>query len=110
MQVQVELDAAARKLSALIAAAERGDDVVIVRDGVPAVRLVPCRAGLGMMLGSVSGQIALGDEFDAPLSEFAPYELSASRHRDRVAASVGFTATGATGCGSRRCRPAEGAP
>jgi antitoxin (DNA-binding transcriptional repressor) of toxin-antitoxin stability system len=39
--MQVEIHRAKRRLSALIAAACAGDDVIIARDGVPLVRLVP---------------------------------------------------------------------
>jgi prevent-host-death family protein len=40
--VQVNVHEAKTQLSRLIAAAEKGEEVVIARDGRPAVRLVPC--------------------------------------------------------------------
>lgn len=67
------LDAKTR-LSELVAAAERGEDVVIARSGEPAVRLVPVTPSFRpVALGSLAGQIELGDDFDAPLDDFVPY-------------------------------------
>ncbi len=40
--MQVNVHEAKTQLSRLIAAAEKGEEVVIARDGRPAVRLVPC--------------------------------------------------------------------
>ena len=67
------LDAKTR-LSEIVAAAERGEEVVIARDGTPAVRLVPvevCHPPVA--LGVLQGLITLGEDFDAPLDDFAPY-------------------------------------
>lgn len=62
------------RLSELVAAAERGEDIVIARGGTPAVRLV----ALGVhhppvRLGVLAGQIEIGEDFDAPLPGFEPY-------------------------------------
>lgn len=57
MQMNVA-DAKAR-LSELIAAAERGEEVIIARAGQPVVRLVPAQARrlrLGALVGSVAAQ------------------------------------------------------
>ena len=57
-----------------MAAAERGEEVVIARDGTPAVRLVALvRQFPPVRLGLLSGQIEIGPAFDAPLPDFAPY-------------------------------------
>ncbi len=62
------------RLSELVAAAEAGEEVVIARGGTPAVRLVPVRAEYPpVRLGVLAGQIELGDDFDEPLPDFAPY-------------------------------------
>lgn len=67
------LDAKTR-LSELVAAAERGEEVVIARSGAPAVRLVPVTPTFRpVALGSLAGEIEFGDDFDAPLDDFAPY-------------------------------------
>jgi prevent-host-death family protein len=72
--MQVNMHEAKSRLSELVAAAERGDEVIIARSGVPAVRLVavsdehpPVRLGL------LAGEIELRNDFDDPLPEFAPY-------------------------------------
>ena len=62
------------RLSELVAAAEGGEEVVIARDGTPAVRLVAIGAEHPpVRLGSLAGQIEIGDDFDAPLPGFEPY-------------------------------------
>ena len=59
------------KLSELVAAAERGEEVVIARDGTPAARLVPVSTHAApVRLGRLQGEIELGPDFDAPLPEF----------------------------------------
>src|SRR5918912_655570 len=50
------------------AAAERGEDVVIARNGMPAARLVAIAAEHPpVRLGVLAGEIELGPDFDAPL-------------------------------------------
>lgn len=67
------LDAKTR-LSELVAAAERGEEVVLARNGQPAARIVAITPRFAPVeLGLVAGQIELGDDFDAPLPEFEPY-------------------------------------
>lgn len=62
------------RLSELVAAAEAGEDVVLARNGTPAARLVAIREEhRPVQLGRLAGQIALGDDFDAPLEDFEPY-------------------------------------
>jgi prevent-host-death family protein len=70
----VNMHDAKTKLSELVAAAERGEDVVIARNGTPAVRLVAISAEYApVRLGALQGEIELGPDFDAPLPEFEPY-------------------------------------
>ncbi|MBA2261940.1 MAG: type II toxin-antitoxin system prevent-host-death family antitoxin [Solirubrobacterales bacterium] len=53
-------------LSELVLAAERGEDVVTARAGVPAARLVAVGPGVEpVKLGLLAGQIELGEDFDA---------------------------------------------
>lgn len=63
------------RLSELVAAAEAGEEVVIARDGVPAVRLLPVRIEHPpVRLGILAGQVEVGEDFDDPLPELAEYE------------------------------------
>jgi len=70
----VNMHDAKTRLSELVAAAERGEEVVIARDGTPAVRLV----AIGVehppvRLGVLAGEIEVGEDFDDPLPEFGEY-------------------------------------
>ena len=61
-------------LSELVAAAERGEEVIIARNGTPAARLVAMTAEHApVRLGVLAGEIEIGPDFDAPLPEFEPY-------------------------------------
>jgi prevent-host-death family protein len=72
--MQVNMLDAKTRLSELVVAAERGEDVVIARAGVPAARLVAVGPGVEPVeLGLLAGQIELGEDFDAPLEDFEPY-------------------------------------
>jgi prevent-host-death family protein len=58
------------RLSALIAEAEQGGDVIIAKAGRPAVRLVPVSQRTTPRLpGSMRGRISIADDFDAYDSE-----------------------------------------
>ncbi len=66
-------DAKAR-LSELVAAAEGGEEVIIPRNGAPAVRLVAVVVEHAPVpLGMLAGEIELAEDFDAPLSDFEPH-------------------------------------
>ena len=66
------------KLSELVAAAEGGEEVIIARNGTPAVRLVAVSVEhAAVRLGALAGEIELGPEFDDPLPECAPYSALA---------------------------------
>jgi antitoxin (DNA-binding transcriptional repressor) of toxin-antitoxin stability system len=71
---QVTLLQPNKQLSELIAAANRGEEVVI-RDGDQApVKLVPVSAPRGpRKAGSAKGKIIMADDFDAPLEDFKEY-------------------------------------
>ncbi len=72
--MRVNMHEAKTRLSELVAAAERGEEIVISRNGDPAVRLVPVReVSPPVRLGALAGQIEFGDDFDEPLEDFVPY-------------------------------------
>lgn len=67
---QVNIHHAKTHLSELIAAAERGEEVVIARANRPAVRLVPVTTALSERTpGLQRGALKMVDDFDAPLPE-----------------------------------------
>ena len=66
----VTIEEAKSQLPELLDEALRGEEVVILRDNAPAVKLVPAtRAGFG----SYKGRIIMADDFDAPLEDIADY-------------------------------------
>jgi prevent-host-death family protein len=72
--MQFNMHEAKTRLSDLVAAAERGEDVVIARNGIPAARLVAVRPEHPpVRLGVLAGEIELGPDFDEPLPEFDEY-------------------------------------
>lgn len=72
--MQVNMHEAKTRLSELVAAAERGEEVLIARAGTPAARLVAITAEHPpVLLGVLAGQIDVPDEFDEPLPGFEPY-------------------------------------
>jgi prevent-host-death family protein len=74
LAMKVNMHDAKTKLSELVAAAERGEEVVIARNGTPAARLVPIVAEHPpVRLGVLAGQIELGPDFDETPPEFEPY-------------------------------------
>lgn len=57
--------------SELVAAAERGEEVIIARNGTPAARLVAITARYAPVgLGVLAGEVEIGSDFDAPLPDF----------------------------------------
>jgi prevent-host-death family protein len=72
--MQVNMHDAKTRLSELVAAAERGEDVIIARGGTPAGRLVAVHVEYApVRLGALNGDIEIGEDFDEPLPEFEPY-------------------------------------
>ena len=58
------------RLSQLVGLAERGERVVIARNGVPVVELVPHAAAEGVRRGGQwNGKARISDDFDAPMPE-----------------------------------------
>ncbi len=74
--MQMNIAEAKAKLSELIAAAERGEDVVIARGGKPIVRFVPADArGPAFRIGIAEGAVAAVPDFLEPMTdgELAPW-------------------------------------
>ena len=64
----VNVHNAKSQLSKLIAAAEAGTDVVIVRNGKSAVRLVPVQPS-GFRFGTLAHLLAAVPDFDDPMDD-----------------------------------------
>src|SRR4051812_50199040 len=70
----VNMHDAKTKLSELVAAAERGEEIVIARNGIPAVRLVPVAAQFApVRLGVLGGGIGPPPGFGGPPSGVGGY-------------------------------------
>lgn len=69
---QINVYQAKTQLSKLLQEALDGEDIVIARDGVPLVRLVPVEKKGQSLLGLVPG-IWMAEDFDAPMEDFADY-------------------------------------
>lgn len=73
----VNVHEAKTHLSRLLARAERGEEVVIARNGEPVARLVRYEEGRGVRrFGSLKGRVMVDDRFFEPLpeSELAAWE------------------------------------
>lgn len=57
--MELNVTAAKARLSALISAAERGEDVIITKRGVAAVRLVPVILSRPVRLGLLQGLVTV---------------------------------------------------
>lgn len=73
--MQVNIHRAKSQLSKLVAAAEAGEDVIIARNGKPAVKLVPVQPG-SFKLGMMDGLIENIPDFLEPMprDELAAWE------------------------------------
>ncbi|ELS03744.1 antitoxin of toxin-antitoxin stability system [Xenococcus sp. PCC 7305] len=69
----ITVDEAAQKLPDLIDAALRGEEVIITKDDLSLVKLIPAGAIKSRQPGSAKGQVWMSDDFDAPLEEFQEY-------------------------------------
>ena len=68
---QVDIRQAKTQLSRLIAEVERGQEIVVARDGTPVAKLVPFPAARPRRLrvGDWTGKVWISPDFDAPLGE-----------------------------------------
>lgn len=69
---EVTIEEAQGQLPTLIDELSHGEEVVIVKNGKPAAKLVAV-ADKRPGFGSMKGQIAISDDFDAPLDDFKDY-------------------------------------
>jgi prevent-host-death family protein len=68
--VQVNMHEAKTRLSQLVALVERGERVVIARDGIPVVELVPLAPAQNRRPGGQwKGKAQIASDFDAPMPE-----------------------------------------
>ena len=68
--VQVNVHEAKTQLSRLLAQVEAGQEVIIARNGVPVVQLVPApRKARNRQFGSMKGIVDLDESFFEPLPE-----------------------------------------
>jgi prevent-host-death family protein len=68
--IEVNVYAAKTQLSKLLDRAERGEEIVITRNGRPVAKLVPARASAKpRKLGKLKGKIKISPDFDAPLPD-----------------------------------------
>ena len=71
---EVDLKEAQIRLPDLIDEAVKGEEVVIIKEERPLVRLVPISGNGGHpVFGSAKGLLEISDDFDAPLDDFQPY-------------------------------------
>ena len=63
---EVGMHEAKTKLSQLVERAERGEEIVITRNGKPAVKLapIPSATALASVRGAWRGQVLIADDFD----------------------------------------------
>lgn len=65
----VNVHQAKTQLSRLLVQVERGEEVVIARNGEPVARLVSFRSQARRKFGALRGQIRIDDRFFEPLPE-----------------------------------------
>ena len=72
---EVDLGHARTELTDLVdEAARSGEEVVLTRGGEAVAKIVPLvRHGARRRFGSARGQLAVPDDFDAPLEDFREY-------------------------------------
>ena len=67
--MQMNIAEAKARLSELVAAVERGEDVVIARGGVPVARMVPAAHGRAFRIGMADGEVARCPDFLDPMAD-----------------------------------------
>jgi prevent-host-death family protein len=86
--MEVNVHHAKTNLSALIAAAESGEEVIIARAGKPAVKLVvvtpPARKSRKHLRGSGIGKIWVEEDWDSPETNLAIQKLFEGNDGDLI--------------------------
>jgi prevent-host-death family protein len=71
---QITLAEASQHLPDLIEAALTGEEIVIIKDEQPVVKLIPVSpVKRRPLFGSAKGLITISDDFDEPLEDFKDY-------------------------------------
>ncbi len=70
---QVNISQAKAQLSRLLKEAVAGEEIVIARDGVPMVKLVPVEPLPQSILGLVP-DLWISEDFDEPMNDFTEYQ------------------------------------
>ena len=70
--MEATVEQAMTMLPDLLALVAQGEDVVLVRDGLPVARLAPLPVSKPRF-GSARGLVTIADDFDEPLPEFEEY-------------------------------------
>jgi prevent-host-death family protein len=67
----INIHEAKTHFSKLVEAASAGEEIIIARAGKPAAKLVPIgdKRPCGILFGLMKGEIAIAEDFDAPLPE-----------------------------------------
>ena len=73
MVVNVNYEDVKNKITDLIEAAMRGDNVMITKNGRQIIQLVPMKAARKPKFGSAKGKIKFAPDFNAPLADFNEY-------------------------------------
>ena len=69
----INIAEASEKLSELIDAALRGEEVIITKGDKSEVKLTPTTSVKNRQPGSAKGQVWMSDDFDEPLEDFKDY-------------------------------------
>jgi prevent-host-death family protein len=73
MAIQINMHEAKSRLSELVAASEKGEEVILARNGKAVARLVAVDQGAQRLppqrLGAFKGQFTLPPDWDAPLED-----------------------------------------
>ncbi|HLP90404.1 MAG TPA: type II toxin-antitoxin system prevent-host-death family antitoxin [Nostocaceae cyanobacterium] len=71
---QITLAEASQNLPALIEATLSGEEIIIIKDNEPVVKLIPVLpVKRRRQPGSAKGMVTMTDDFDAPLEDFQEY-------------------------------------
>ncbi|MDB9375420.1 type II toxin-antitoxin system Phd/YefM family antitoxin [Nodularia sphaerocarpa] len=71
---QISLHEASQKLPELIEAALSGEEIIIIKENQPVIKLIPViPVKRRRQPGSAKGLITLSEDFDAPLEDFQDY-------------------------------------
>ncbi|HDR9873030.1 MULTISPECIES: type II toxin-antitoxin system Phd/YefM family antitoxin [Burkholderia cepacia complex] len=66
----IDISDARRQFSSLVDAAAGGEEIVIVKAGIPIARLVPIgRPKIARKFGGLKGRCRIAEDFDAPLPD-----------------------------------------